>query len=247
MDELQIHQNHALLALKVMSELCEKNGIEYYLIAGSCLGAIRHHGFIPWDDDIDIGIKYEDEKKLEQLLSNNLPSNYSYKSMYLNPDYPRLHGKILFEGRTCIDIFPLIKLSDNEHEAKRQWKRRRLLEKLYYRKIGYVHEGERKSIVLISKIVSFFISKERIFNMLKKNAYFCSEKATRNWINIYSIYSMEKEMIRSDHLLGGQPVIFEGITVNTVNAPHQYLEHLYGDYMTLPPAELRHPAHSELF
>ena len=244
---LNEHHRKCLDALRVLNKICGDNNIEYYLIAGSALGAVRHHGFIPWDDDIDIGIKIQDELELERLLREFLPPQFIYKSIHTDNNYPRLHGKILFNGRTCIDVFPLIRLSDSNAIAKIQWTIRRRLEKLFYRKIGYIHEGERDSIVKLSRIVSYLVPKALILKLLDMNAFFYANSDTQRWINIYSIYSMEKEIIDSSHLQGGEIVQFEDITVPIVNNYDKYLKHLYGDYWKIPPEEDRHPAHEELF
>lgn len=189
----------------------------------------------------------EDEARLENVLCSQLTDGFYYKSMNNNDSYPRLHGKILFKGRTCIDIFPLIRLSDNRIVASFQWMVRKVLEKLYYRKIGYVHEGEKPNIVCLSKLVSIIIPKSLIIKALKFNAGLCQNIETQRFINIYSIYTMEKETIDSAYLDGHELLEFEGSFYPTLNHVHNYLTHLYGDYMQLPPEDKRKAAHEEMF
>ena len=74
---LREHQLDALRALIEVDKIFKENGIKYILVAGSALGAVRHKGFIPWDDDIDIAILYRDKDKAYQLLNNMLPAPFS--------------------------------------------------------------------------------------------------------------------------------------------------------------------------
>ena len=115
-DYLSSHQRICVNALRIVDSICRDNDILFYLIEGSALGAVRHEGFIPWDDDIDIGLKYADWIKLRELLNCNnelKKKGFCFKDRDTDSKYPRMQPKITFEGRNCIDIFLLSKWVDS--------------------------------------------------------------------------------------------------------------------------------------
>ncbi len=110
--------------LEEVDRICRKHDIRYFLIAGSLLGAIRHKGFIPWDDDVDIALLREDYKRLEKVLPLELPENLFMQTLATDPEYEASHMRIrdstttgIFDGVTdlgvnynmgiFIDVFPL--------------------------------------------------------------------------------------------------------------------------------------------
>ena len=80
--------------LEEVDRICRKHQIKYFLIAGSLLGAIRHKGFIPWDDDVDIALFREDYEKLEKVLPHELPLNMFMQTLETDPGYDTNHMKI---------------------------------------------------------------------------------------------------------------------------------------------------------
>ena len=84
--------------LKVFQEICTRHNLKYFAIGGTCLGAVRHKGFIPWDDDIDVAMPHEDYQKFREIISSELPSNYGLLGMdtshhFYLPYVFRLHDK----------------------------------------------------------------------------------------------------------------------------------------------------------
>ena len=76
MSEIKIIQNKILEILKIFIETCEENNLTYYALGGTLLGAVRHGGFIPWDDDIDIGMPREDYEKFKKIASEKFNDRY---------------------------------------------------------------------------------------------------------------------------------------------------------------------------
>ena len=246
-NELQIQHQNALGALLQLKQICEKHHLSYYLLAGSVLGAVRHGGFIPWDDDIDVGVKFDDIAVLEKYLDQELTDGYRYVTYSLDNNFPRLHGKILYKGRSCIDIFPLVRLSDKAWIRKFQWMLKSFTKKIYYRKCHYFDKTENPTLVKIAKICAVFFSKKRILAINEWNCKLCNSKNTKYWSNFYSVYSMQREMIESKMLERPAVLTFEGHKFLSVGYPKRYLTNLYGDYMTLPPEEKRVCGHEEIF
>ena len=239
-------QKRAFTAMLYIKEICENNGINYYLLAGSTLGAVRHGGFIPWDDDIDIGIKIDDINKLETLLVS-LPEPYIYISQHTAKNYPRLSGKVLYEGRNCVDVFPLVKISDNSAVSRFQWYMHKVLMHLYFRKIGYEISVESKKIRAVSELLSHFVTRDGVVKMDDYILMLCDNKDVEYYCNITSKYSLEKEKIKATWLKNPQQVSFEGEMMSTVDKIDDYLRKLYGNYMELPPENERIPSHEEIF
>jgi lipopolysaccharide cholinephosphotransferase len=113
-----------------LKEFCNQQGIQYYAFAGTLLGAVRHKGFIPWDNDIDIAVSREDYKKMQRILNTEESNKYFRFLCYENdPEYLWQHGRIVDKktymktarGYTklgvSIDIFPLDNQGDTEEEA----------------------------------------------------------------------------------------------------------------------------------
>ena len=251
--DLKDHHKWVLKALKLVDSLFAENGIRYYLIEGSALGAIRHHGIIPWDDDVDIGIYLQDMERVSTLLRDSLPDDYSWIDRKTDENYPRFFGKILHQGRGCIDVFPLIKTSDKGVERKIQWIIRKVCFKLYKAKVHYVGPIDRKNLagrlkLLLSSVLSKLFSKECIVRMARKNEKrFENNIGNKYYINLYGAYSNEKELIQSAWISGGKKVPFGDGEYPVFKNTHEYLTHLYGDYMTPPPIDKRTPSHEEFF
>lgn len=94
-----------LQMMKDLHFVCEKYSLVYFLGGGSCLGAVRHKGFIPWDDDIDVIMPREDYDKLPSLLSAEFPDKYFYEEIRINEKYDATFMKIRLKGSVCREIF----------------------------------------------------------------------------------------------------------------------------------------------
>ncbi len=250
--DMRQHQLDALHALIEVDRIFRENGIRYYLLAGSVLGAVRHQGFIPWDDDIDIGVLYKDKQRAYRLLRERLPEPYVWADRYTDPSFPRLFGKVLKDHAGLIDVFILVKTSDNQLERALQWGTRKVLFKLYKGKLQYHNYKEAGSLIKTLKVkvargLSVLVSRDWIERRIEKNERRFERKRTGYYLNLYSAYSLKKELIRKEWLRGRHLETFEGFRLPTVNQPDAYLRHLYGDYWKLPPEKDRIVQHEERF
>lgn len=241
-EALKAHQAKCREALAFVQSLSEAHGLRYYLLAGSVLGAVRHGGFIPWDDDVDIGIRIEDLPRFEETVKANLPAGFTLEQPAPNHPYPRMFSKICHEGRCCIDLWPLVPIPFGGIQAKFIWFFSKLIAKIHYCKIGYPVPKHGR----LAKFCSFFLTDAMAMKLARWNERMALGKAPA-YINLYSVYSRQKETIPLTWLDTPATRLFEGLEVPVIGCTHEYLTHLYGDYMARPAPWKRASRHFERF
>lgn len=247
--ELKELQNYSLEILKEVDKFCRENNIKYFLGEGTLLGAIRHNGFIPWDDDIDILMLRDDfEKFVNNFKSEDYGVEYFNTMKYwtvfakvrLLKDTkfysPRLEKIQKYTGPR-IDVMPL-----DYFPNKNSWK-----EKLTIKKIDILKILLRNKIVPISKkkyifgyIVWLFtriIPYKLLVNLVNKNMQ--KFKKTDYVINYGSEYPKNKETFPIEYFKKIKEVKFANNLFYISPNSHEMLKQIYGDYMTLPPKEKR--------
>lgn len=255
--EIQLEE---LKILEKIAEFLEKNNLRYSLNGGTLLGAIRHKGFIPWDDDIDIAMPRPDYDKFIELYSkqpidDNLilccPEN---KTEFLpfckikNKEIEAIDDNSKSEKKQnflWIDIFPVDGISISEKELK--WKYRKMSfytlllyvhrNKLYFSKKGYFFKD---IIKLILKPISLLVSAKTLIKFAAKMDY---EKA--KYIGKFvSGYGLKEALLKEDYEEYIK-VEFEGRKFSVIKNYDKYLTNIFGDYMTLPPKNERITHHLE--
>ncbi len=235
-------------------EICEKNNLRYALDSGTLLGAVRHKGFIPWDDDIDVVMPRDDYEKFIRILQKNPPENYGLWSILNYHNYPYFFAKMVRKdttlteeqfkhmpaGSVYIDIFPLDALPKNKiHRAwytfKFNWYQF-LISVLAY---GKHNKFNPWYIRFCSSFFGLFpISVEKLHR--KADEYvqkFSIEQADE--ITTHFV-TFKKE----DVLPFKKDMTFEtGIFYRPYDTD-KYLTNMYGDYMQLPPEDQRKPWHT---
>lgn len=161
-NEIRTHQINAIKALELISNICNKNNITFFLLAGSTLGAIRHQGFIPWDDDIDIGMTLGNVMKFNNIISKYDLGDYEITSYLNNKKHPRLFSKVIYKGKHCIDIFHIVKASDNKILQKNQWTIGKITHRIYkYKVLGMNPISKFKKVILpFVRLALYFIKIE---------------------------------------------------------------------------------------
>ena len=262
-ETLNEEQKLAVEALIELKRICDKHNLKLFLIAGTCLGAVRHKGMIPWDDDIDVGLLYDDWHKLRKILPKELNGRFEYVDDEIENTWPRFFGKILYNRKSCVDIFLIAKWTDDPVSARIHWSISKIARDLYYKSINYhipfVIRPEWSTLRRIRRCITpaikkilyfiphFFFNRNDCIRLARWNDSFFEGKEANCYINIYSVYSMNKETLKSEWIENVSQVEFEGESYNTVGDTDAYLTHLYGDYMTPPPAEKQVCVHGETF
>lgn len=254
-EELRKVQKEEIKILDEIVRICNKHQIDYFLVGGSCLGAVRHKGFIPWDDDIDIAMVREDYEKFIDFAINELDDKYFIQCSKTDPTYYLGFIKIRKNNTTFIsseenatitnshqgffvDIFPL-DYTDNINSLSLKVNitlAKSLTETMIYKK-GCKKFNELRHPIIASLGLPFKINKlQRIVsNLMQKH-----NKKEHNYIGSFAgAYHYKLDSFPSDKVLPASLIEFEGKQYKTFNNPKWYLEHLYGDYMKLPPKEKR--------
>ena len=232
-EALRAHQQNCVEALQFLEDLSQKYGLTYRLLAGSALGAVRHGGFIPWDDDIDVGICVEDLDAFEEKVREHLPEKFQYFRRQSGVYYPRMFSKICCNDRCCIDLFPLIPVPDNGWRAKLSWFFGKFWRKLHYVKIGHCHDDDFR-MKSVSRFIAAFLSDESIMRRADRHDRRYAHKNAPYYVNVYSIYSRRTETAKAEWVHNPVRMPFAGIEVPVMGCTDAYLTHMYGDYMTLP-------------
>ena len=263
MKELSLRdiQSVSLNILKYAHELCEKNEIRYWLIYGTLLGAVRHKGFIPWDDDIDIAMTRDDYNLFLEVLKQDAKkeNNPFYLDHFTTSvDYPYYilricdsRYKLVFENTKhisgiFIDVYPFDDTGINVRYWKNRLKKTQFLKKLMllstYRHWLYgdsvFHKILNLPLMFYSRImgIAFFMEridyKSKIFN--GTNSGYIGLTA---WADVPRIY--QKELF--DNLILAK---FEDLDVYIPVEYDKILRSVYGDYMKLPVKEEQVPHHN---
>lgn len=259
--DLKTIKNIELQMLRAFVEICECLNVKYYLLGGTALGAVRHHGFIPWDDDIDVGLLRKDYELFISKAQSFLPDYYFLQNIYSDPECMINFSKIR-DSRTTfietstknkkmnhgvyIDIFPLDYYPDDEDDRKKIKKKKRLISRRLYKeytmpdeiKSGRTREKVKKLISVLLSIkyhhpIDALLENERLNTAFNKG---------KNLINYCGAWG-EKEIIPEDWFGEGVKVEFEGLQLLIPKSYDKYLARIYGDYMKLPPIDKRQSHH----
>ena len=255
--EIQQHEKQILDEIVIF---LEKNNLRYFLCGGTLLGAVRHKGFIPWDDDIDISMPRNDYNKLQKIIKNNNKINnhlffHSLELNNLNLPFTKVYDyniKIYdwrytdkYEQNLWIDIFPIDGFPDNEKECNKWFKKRNFYKKLLmYKKmsIKFIFNNKKRILLNILKLPL-----KGILNILPDN--FIAKKIN----NLAQKYNYEGSIYAGNYTWGYGPqekmpkieyekykkIEFENNSYQGLENFDKYLTNIYGNYMKLPPKEKR--------
>ena len=255
-DQLRHLQECELLVAREVKRICEKYQIRYFMVAGTLLGAVRHKGFIPWDDDMDFGMERPEYEKFCEACAKELPADgkffwqtwdtdekcpYAFGKLRLNGTHIQSKSDISSLGVTndgiWVDVFPLDDLPDNACKCGivkfgNWFFRHSLMVKEGYEKY-LLREGPAQKIRYIGlRILCIFMSRRFIINSLKSIRRFAARSKSQR------VY-FESAFMKKAWLKRLMDFDFESERFPGIVDYDEGLTLLYGDYMTPPKPEDR--------
>ncbi len=238
-------QKYILDILLAIDKVCREHNLDYYLIAGTMLGAVRHKGFVPWDDDADVALPRKDYNILVEHANEWLPERYELVSGLQNPMYPYQFARIQdkettyilrrqfdFVGGIPVDVFPLDGMTPDKALQRKHYKRYRWGKKLlYFSTVDPMKHGYGLHYVftkLMHRMVSQFKAHKNL-NKIQMEFDYDASPLVADHDNDPSRGILPKEVYGKP-----TPIDFEGHKLMGVQDPHAYLSYCYGNYMELP-------------
>ena len=256
--ELRKLQLTILDILKEITRVCDRNGISYFIVAGTALGAVRHGGFIPWDDDLDIGMTRDNYNMFLRIAQNELPPDLFLQTVETDPESIFYFAKVRKSGTRFIedyckglnmhqgayvDIFPFDKIPNAASLRRKQYNVVNFWSNIFISKCVSGTCVPQKGItglikVITRKLLHFIlkpVSKNYLYRKIDRacqsyNSIECTTVAfVKNSYLKIPIQDVEHTM----------KVSFEGLDVRCPGHVEDYLRHNYGDYLKLPPEDNR--------
>ena len=248
-------QARELEILKALAQVFEKNGIDFWLAYGTVLGCVRHQGFIPWDDDIDIYVRGEDYPKIRKIFAEQDTGFLALHDHTTAKGYPYVFPKVIdkrtrlkektfahldYVGGVYVDIFLLFDVPNSKMlraiSQKRRYFRYALVRGAYSNTATM--GGAKK---LATKLIKTFVSPKRVQNRLYKR-YLRPLSAKRKLVTEPNVFT-ERYLSPKTYFDGVEQKMFEDVMMPIPLEYENYLTDTYGDYMRLPDEKDRVSCH----
>lgn len=270
MDELRQQQLKELEVFKAFRRVCEQYHLRYFAIAGTCLGAVRHRGFIPWDDDMDVAMPYEDYETFCRVAASALPQPYALYGQE-NPHWHGTYVKVIDESTTFLeddpvgcpdlyrgvflDVMPMFGLRGSKRYLQRQARWCDLLRFMNTLQRRPYQEDWRYLKRLFWKINQRLgQGRDRDYYLNRIAERFDQCPLSEADVILFSYRSAFKykwrrnestpSILDADVFAESVLLPFEDTTVDVPGNYDRYLQMEFGDYMTLPPVEKRVSNHN---
>ena len=257
-DVLRKIQLCELMCLKEIKRICDKNSIPYFLIGGTLIGAVRHKGFIPWDDDIDVGMLRKDYDRFLEIAKTEIDSenfflqvpeteencyDYEIARVRLNgTHFVQKHRKSLnLHDGFFAEIIPYDDLPNSHLKCLFYSKFFKYMKKILGYRRGYEYEVSSKKIkkiiflilANISRIIPFKVLDNKMWNYHKKYSNTNSDKV----FLLAGAYNYKRESHLRETVSEYTELYFEDELFKVPKEYDLFLREQYGDYMQLPPVE----------
>lgn len=257
MKEITLEESKSIMVkiLESIDKCCRENNIKYSLCWGTIIGAIRHQGFIPWDDDIDIMMPREDYNRFLQIYRD---SNYGVYTPRIDKNCIQIISKI-YDKSTCVyfnnhndsyfgvwvSIFPYDNVPD--HNLKEWERKRNFWVNVYHVKIAHYLKTNgllRRLEKFILKLPLIPFSSFTLYNQVEKQLIKYNKQETRKVCVLYARYFTDFRYFPKELFDDVIDVEFENIKVKIIRGYDEFLRLTYGNYMQFPPESERVPEHN---
>ena len=256
LDELKLIQ---LDILQALHDFCSENNIKYSLGCGTMLGAVRHKGYIPWDDDIDVYFMRSDYERLIKLFPKVYKDDYELICLERDKDWGRSYAKafhnktVLIEDTTekkrigiGIDVYAIDYVPDDEEEWLKYNKRRLFYQSVFSLKSIIVSKERslvKNAVIVMSHILLLPFSLRRMAKFINKYAQKNNASCDKYACECVQGVITGKKRFKAEDFDEVIDTPFEDRTFKIMNGYDDYLTNAYGDYMTPPPPEKRVSTH----
>ncbi len=242
-------QERIMPILTEFHKVCDQHNLTYYLWAGTQLGAIRHKGFIPWDDDADVAMPRKDYEVLMAHATEWLSEQFQVANHNTSKQYPHYFARLQDKTTTIIirkhlryaegvhiDIFPLDNVPDGKFRRRLHFAILHIYQKLLYYASRDPHKDKKIINVAAYSLIQYFFSRQSILKRIDKHI----QKHNNKECSICSdSFYRSSQVVK--HTTLGEPhkYTFEGVELNGVENGDKYLREKYGDYMQIPSTDNR--------
>lgn len=256
-----IYKTKLLESLIEIDRVCNENGLRYYLTGGTLLGAIRHKGFIPWDDDIDVAMPRPDYEQLKKIAANVFKKKFRFVTVDDDEKYYCRYAKVYHQETTLVeyrhpfylgglfvDVFPLDGMPTDLLQGRKHFtkyrKKLNVLNILYTRpKVNSIINLLRYVRQSIYKLVFNIYEQIKILDRIAQTYSYEDSEYIVNFSGAYGEREITKKEYFDEYLL----TEFEGYKFRIPKGYHMLLKGLYGDYLQLPPKEKQVSHHSHYY
>ena len=260
-------QDKMLDILKYTINICDQNNLTYWVVAGTLLGAVRHGGFIPWDDDLDIHMPRQDYERLWKLKGKDRTGRYVLCRTTKNRNY---HHRVMqmvdtettfihtrcadedIEHGVYIDIIPIDVCPENKIAQIAQMFHASLFS-IYNIQCKPEYNGNKAMAVITDIMLRILPNKKLRYKVWKSEEKrmlkysFDKKYASSKYLKVITATMKELKHPFPKEWFGNRKIAFEDIEVNIPSNAEAYLTAMYGDYMQLPPEEKRVVRHNTIY
>ena len=244
---------------KEIKRVCEENDIPYFLYRGTFLGAVRHQGFIPWDDDMDFAMLRRDYEKFRRIAPEKMDPRFCFQDWHTDEDYAHPFGKVrkrgtryveakcrpLAENGFYVDIYPLDYAPQAEADRKKLARQQLHLYRVKLMKSRYTTWMEGDKVILKKRIgyllyqfISLFVSQKKLIETYERISQQPESDILYEQSALPRSYFFQKKWYASSRMYPFEDTEFPG-----PEDGDECLSCLYGNYMELPPEDQRDNRH----